>query len=95
MKEAVFKILQEVILHQSKKDSDKRFLWYQTKVARHGAVEYFGLRILTLALTNEHRTLRMMLGQGIFDDKNYRLQTLRDNLKLFTTDITGRINAEV
>ena len=35
-------------------------------------------------LANEHRTLRMMLGHGTFDDKNYRLQTLRDNLKLFT-----------
>ena len=46
-------------------------------------------------LANEHRTHRMMLGHGIFDDKNYRLQTLRDNLKLFTPDIMERINSEV
>ncbi|HIG64050.1 MAG TPA: hypothetical protein EYQ43_00345 [Methyloprofundus sp.] len=31
---------------------------------------------------------------GIFDDKNYRLQSLRDNLKLFTTNIMDRINTE-
>jgi len=40
-------------------------------------------RILELA--NQHRTLREMLGLGSFDaDKRYCLQTLKDNLKLFT-----------
>jgi hypothetical protein len=37
-----------------------------------------------------------MLGQGLFDeDKRYHLQTLKDNLKLFTPAIMARINAEV
>ena len=41
-------------------------------------------------LDNQHRTLRMMLGHGLFDeDKVYHLQTLKDNLKLklFTPDL--------
>ena len=47
-------------------------------------------------LANQHRTLRMMLGHGILtSDKDYRLQTLKDNLKLFTPEIMARINVEV
>ena len=43
-------------------------------------------RILELA--NQHKTLREMLGLGCFDaDKRYRLQTLKDNLKLFTPKV--------
>ena len=52
-------------------------------------------RILELA--NQHITLREMLGLGgCFDsDKTYRLQTLKDNLKLFTPELMERISAEV
>ncbi len=51
-------------------------------------------RILELA--NQHNTLREMLGLGCFDaDKRYRLQTLKDNLKLFTPAIMARISTEV
>jgi hypothetical protein len=51
-------------------------------------------RILELA--NQHRTLREMLGLGCFDtDKRYCLQTLKDNLKLFTPKVMARINVEV
>jgi hypothetical protein len=51
-------------------------------------------RILELA--NQHNTLREMLGLGCFDnDKRYRLQTLKDNLKLFTPKIMERIGVEV
>jgi IS5 family transposase len=51
-------------------------------------------RILELA--NQHGTLREMLGLGCFDaDKRYYLQTLKDNLKLFTPKVMGRINVEV
>ncbi len=47
-------------------------------------------------LANQHCTLRMMLGHGPFDgDKDYRLQTLKDNLHLFTPEIMARINTEV
>ncbi len=49
-----------------------------------------------MELANEHKTLRMMLGHGSFDeDLQYRLQTLKDNLALFTPAILDRINTEV
>jgi|GEM_PF-1270587 hypothetical protein len=56
-------MLNEVIPHKSKKDSD-------------GTVP---------VVSNKGR-------HGIFDDKNYRLKSLRDNLKLFTANIMDRIN---
>jgi transposase, IS5 family len=50
-------------------------------------------RILELA--NQHNNLREMLGLGCFDsDKRYCLQTLKDNLKLFTPKIMDGIGAE-
>jgi len=51
-------------------------------------------RILELA--NQHNTLREMLGlSGLNSDKRYRLQTLKDNIKLFTPAVMERIDAEV
>jgi IS5 family transposase len=51
-------------------------------------------RILELA--NQHTTLREMLGlSGFNSDKRYRLQTLKDTIKLFTPAIMERIGAEV
>jgi len=51
-------------------------------------------RILELA--NQQRTLREMLGHSCFDTgKRYCLQTLKDNVKLFTPKIMARINVEV
>jgi transposase, IS5 family len=48
-------------------------------------------RILELA--NEHKTLRQMLGHsGWADEKSYNLQTLKDNLRLFTPEILDRLN---
>lgn len=47
-------------------------------------------------LANEHKTLRQMLGHSDWADvKHYNLQTLKDNLRLFTPDILDRINQEV
>ncbi|MEA1972768.1 MAG: ISNCY family transposase [Candidatus Cloacimonadota bacterium] len=46
-------------------------------------------------LCNEHKTLRLMLGHSAFDDKRYSLQTLKDNIKLFTPEIISEINAVV
>ncbi len=44
-------------------------------------------------LANNHRTLREMLGHGLVDkDFYYRLQTLKDNVSLFTPDLLDRIN---
>jgi IS5 family transposase len=47
-------------------------------------------------LANQHRTVRQMLGHGLVDDeKEYQVQTLKDNLRLFTPEILDRINQEV
>lgn len=47
-------------------------------------------------LANQHRTVRQMLGHGVIDDQlQYQVQTLKDNLRLFTPEILDRINQEV
>ncbi len=44
-------------------------------------------------LANEHKSLRQMLGHsGWADEKYYNLQTLKDNLRLFTPEILDRLN---
>ena len=46
-----------------------------------------------LELANEHKTLREMLGHGLLDeDKQYCLQTIKDNLRLITPEVLKRIN---
>ncbi|MCX7099049.1 MAG: ISNCY family transposase [Methylococcales bacterium] len=46
-------------------------------------------------LANQHRTLRLMLGIADWDEKTFSLQTLKDNLRLFTPEILARINQVV
>lgn len=47
-------------------------------------------------LANQHHTVRLMLGHsGIDDETEYHLQTIKDNLRLFTPEILDRINGEV
>ena len=46
-------------------------------------------------LSNQHRTLRLMLGIADWDEKIFSLQTLKDNLQLFTPEILARINQTV
>ena len=44
-------------------------------------------------IVNNHRTLRQMLGHGFRDDEyQYSIQTLRDNISLFTPEILDEIN---
>jgi IS5 family transposase len=44
-------------------------------------------------MANNHLTLRQMLGHGVVDqDYRYSLQTLKDNIRLFTVDILDRVN---
>jgi IS5 family transposase len=44
-------------------------------------------------IANNHKTLRLMLGHSsVFDDYYYPLQTLKDNLSLFTPEVLDRIN---
>jgi len=47
-------------------------------------------------MANSHRTIRQMVGHSSFDDEyEYKLQTLRDNVKLLTPEILDRINVVV
>lgn len=44
-------------------------------------------------IVNNHRTLRQMLGHGVFDwDAYYARQTLKDNVSLLTAEILDEIN---
>jgi hypothetical protein len=47
-------------------------------------------------LASQHATIRQMLGHSGWDDETrYNLQTIKDNLRLFTPGILDRINQEV
>jgi transposase, IS5 family len=48
-------------------------------------------------LANNHNTIRMMLGHsdGWSDETQYSLQSIKDNLSLFTPEILDQINQEV
>ena len=48
-----------------------------------------------LELANEHTTLRRMLGHNPSDEHRYRLQTVRDNIVLFSPEIFDQINQAV
>ncbi len=107
LRKAVFKILEEVIPHKEAYDS-ANLVAVDANKGRPGMDQWSILVLGTLRLglgadfdriqelANQHRTLRMMLGHGLFStDKDYRLQTLKDNLTLFTPEIMARINVEV
>jgi len=105
LRDAVFKILEEVA--PTKIDHEEAKV-VSIKKGRPGMDQWSILVLGTLRLglnadydrilelANQHKTLREMLGLGCFDaDKRYYLQTLKDNLKLFTPKVMGRINIEV
>ena len=107
LRKAVFKILEEVI-PTKKTDHTTDRVAVDANKGRPGMDQWCILVLGTLRLglgadydriqelANQHRTLRMMLGHGLFTtDKDYRLQTLKDNLQLFTPEIMERINGEV
>lgn len=44
-------------------------------------------------MVNHHKTIRQMLGHGIRDeDEQYKLQTLKDNISLFTPEVLDKLN---
>ncbi len=107
LREAVFKILEEVIPQKEAGDTAD-LVAVDANKGRPGMDQWCILVLGTLRLglgadydriqelANQHRTLRRMLGHGLFaTDKDYRLQTLKDNLMLFTPQIMARINVEV
>lgn len=103
LRERVFAILQEVIPNRAKGEGKA-----DAGTGRPGMEQW---RILVLGvlrlglnadfdriheLANEHGKLRQMLGHGdLIDKTEYKLQTLKDNLRLFTPELLDRINREV
>jgi transposase, IS5 family len=103
LRERVFDILQEVIPNRAKGEGK-----VDANTGRPGMEQW---RILVLGvlrlglnadfdriheLANQHSTLRQMLGHGDWSDKTeYKAQTLKDNLRLFTPEILDRINQAV
>ena len=99
----VFTLLQEVLPNRAKGEGKA-----DSSMGRPGMEQW---RILVLGvlrlglnadydriqeLANQHGTLRQMLGHSDWTDKaQYKLQTLKDNLALFTPALLDRINQEV
>lgn len=103
VRQAVFEILKEVVPRRVGKDDPAR-----TDKGRPGMEQWRILVLGTLRLSldadydrlhelaNQHRTVRQMLGHGLLDDGyEYQLQTLKDNLRLFTPELLDRINQVV
>jgi len=103
LRERVFAILQEIIPFRAKGKGKA-----DARIGRPGMEQWRILVLGTLRLglnvdydrvhelANQHSTLRQILGHGDWADKTqYKLQTLKDNLSLFTPEIRDRINQEV
>jgi len=97
IREKVFKILEDMVPDEvdTKNGRPGMELW---KILVLGTVrlncnwDYDKLQ----DIAKNHNTLRQMLGLGMMDtDKTYGLQTLRDNLSMFTPEILNRINQVV
>lgn len=102
---AVFAILEEVLPERQDAEENSKA---DPNNGRPGMSQWqiFVLGVLRLGLNadydriqelaNQHNTLRQMLGHSDWmDEKHYKLQTLKDNLRLFTPEILDRINQEV
>lgn len=105
IRQAVFKILEDVVPRRVGRDKNSPASVHK---GRPGMEQWRILVLGTLRLglnadydrihelANQHRTVRQMLGHGLVDDKKeYQVQTLKDNLRLFTPEILDRINQEV
>jgi transposase, IS5 family len=94
IREEIFKLLEKHILPNVNKQNGRpgMELW-----------KIFVMGILRLNLNwnydalheqvNNHKTIRQMLGHGIFDFKmEYQLQTIKDNVSLLTQELLDEIN---
>ena len=104
LRERVFTILQEVLPKRVGAEGKA-----SAKTGRPGMEQWkiLVLGVLRLGLNadydriqelaNEHKTIRQMLGHSDWmeEEKRYELQTIKDNISLFTPDILDRINQEV
>lgn len=97
IREKVFAILEDIIPQKTSKENGRTGmdLW---NILVMGTIrlncdwDYDKLK----EMANNHKTLRQMLGHGIEDDdKEYALQTLKDNVSLLTPEVLDRINQVV
>ena len=97
LRDEVFKILEKLIPAGSDKNNGRpgMDLW---KILVLGIIrlncnwDYDKLQ----DIANNHKTIRQMLGHGLCDnDYHYPLQTLKDNISLFTPEILDEINTIV
>ncbi len=44
-------------------------------------------------LANNHKTIREMLGHGVFDEGMYTARTIQNNFRLFTPEVLSEINS--
>jgi hypothetical protein len=94
LREAVFAILEEKILPDTDHQNGRpgMDLW---KILVLGVLrvnlnwDYDRLE----EMANNHKTIREMLGHGMFDkDYEYQLQTLKDNVSLLTPELVEKIS---
>lgn len=105
--ESVFEVLKKVLPKRNgiKLSSEQRSQKASTHFGRPGMEQWkiLVLGVLRLGinadydriheLANHHDLIRQMLGHGDWSDKSeYQLQTIKDNLRLFTPDILDEIN---
>ncbi|MCW7551662.1 ISNCY family transposase [Endozoicomonas gorgoniicola] len=91
LREQVFQVLESMIPASSNNGRPGMDLWN---------ILVFGtLRLVTNCdydrlqeLANEHGTLRKMLGHGPYCTHSYHIQTLQDNISLFTPEILDQVN---
>jgi transposase, IS5 family len=105
LRQTIFKILEEVVPNRpGSAENDKA----STDKGRPGMEQWRILVLGTLRLglnadydrihelANQHCTVRQMLGHGFADYQDqYHLQTIKDNLRLFTPELLARIDQEV
>ena len=97
IRKEVFKILEEMIPDDTNKETGRpgMSLW---KILVLGTLrlncnwDYDKVH----EMSNQHKTLRQMLGHGMLDhDKEYAIQTIKDNVCLLTPEILNEINTIV
>jgi len=104
--DSVFNILKTVIPKRTNDDSSTESV--SSSLGRPGMAQWkiLVLGVLRLGLNtdydrihdlaNNHNTIRQMLGHSDWDDTHeYSLQTIKDNLQLFTPEVLDQINREV
>jgi len=97
LREAVFSILEEKLAGEVDNDKGRpgMDLWNALVLATLRVnLNWDYDRLLEMA--NNHRSIRQMLGHGLFDDGyDYKLQTIKDNVDLLDEATLQRINQVV